>query len=64
MGRHISEEKKARIKSMLKTGYRGYEIAEMTGVSTATVTKIRGELQKDGFQIWHTRGGVVVSTVY
>lgn len=60
----ISVEKKARIMSMLKSGYRGYEIAEATGVSEATITKYRKQLQNDGYQIWHTHGGVVASSMY
>ena len=64
MARRISEEKRNRIKSLLMTGHRGYEVAEMTGVSEATITKIRGELQRNGCQIWHTRGGVVASSMY
>lgn len=64
MAKRISEEKKARIESLLMTGHRGYEVAEMTGISEGTVTKLRKELQANGVQIWHTRGGVIASTLY
>ena len=60
----ISADTKKKIVSMLVHGARGYEIAEATGVSTRTVTKIRKELQDDGYQIWHTHGGVVASSMY
>ena len=60
----ISAITKEKIKSMLVHGARGYEIAEATGVSTTTVTKIRKELQDEGYQIWHTHGGVVAGSMY
>ena len=56
--KRISEQKKEEIRMILKTGLTGYEVAEQTEVSIATVNKIRKELEREGFDIWH-RGGVV-----
>ena len=56
----ISVEKKEEVKMILRSGLVGYEVAEKTGVSISTVNKIRKELQREGFDIWH-RGGVVSS---
>ena len=61
----LTEEKIFEIKQALKCGLTGYEIAEMTGVSTASVTKVRKELEKGGFNLWHrTNGGYMSSRVY
>ena len=57
----ITADKRNEVKNLLMNGFRGYEIAEKTGISEASVTKIRKELQDDGFQIWHTHGGRVSS---
>lgn len=54
----ISNEKKELVKSLLKCGLVGYEIAEKAGVSQSYVTKVRGEIEREGFDIWHN-GGVV-----
>lgn len=56
----ISVEKKEEVKMILRSGLVGYEVAEKAGVSISTVNKIRKELQREGFDIWH-RGGVVSS---
>lgn len=47
--KRISNEVKDVIKTMLKHKVEGYRIAEETGVSEATVTKIRRELKKEGY---------------
>lgn len=61
----LTDEKVFEIKQALKCGLTGYEIAEMTGVSTASVTKIRKELEKGGFDLWHRNdGGLVSSKIY
>ena len=49
----ISVEKKEQVKALLKTSMTGYEVAEIAEVSTATVNKIRKELEQQGFDIWH-----------
>ncbi len=58
--KRISEQKKEEIRMILKTGLTGYEVAEQAEVSVATVNKVRKELEREGFDIWH-RGGVVSS---
>ena len=56
MKKKISEKQKMLVVSLLKTGLTGYEIAEQAGVSVSTVNKIRKELEKTGFDIWHVGG--------
>lgn len=58
----ISVEKKEQVKALLKTSMTGYEVAEIAEVSTATVNKIRKELEQQGFDIWH-KAGVVSSWI-
>lgn len=50
----MTPESKELIVSMLKRGITGAEIAYDVGCSTATVTKIRKELQAQGLNYWHT----------
>ena len=59
----ISADKKNQAISMLMNGHYGWEISEVTGISEATITKYRKELQKDNIQLWHTKGGKVSSTL-
>lgn len=60
----IGIEVKNEIKRLLIHGDRGYEIAEKTGVSTWVVTQVRKDLQREGFDIWHTKGGFIASRMY
>lgn len=60
--KRISNETKELVKSLLKSGLVGYEVAEKAKVSTATVNKCRKELEEDGFDTWHV-GGVVSATI-
>lgn len=46
--KRISKETRERIETLLKLRIEGYAIASETGVSEATVTKIRKELKKEG----------------
>lgn len=52
----ITVEEKNWIVSLLKSGLIGDEIAEKTGRSTATISKIRKEVEQEGFDIWHNAG--------
>lgn len=56
--KRISIDEKNWIKSLLKSGLIGDEIAEKTGRSTATISKIRKEIETEGFDIWHNAGVV------
>lgn len=62
--KRMTAEEKNEIKRMLMHGLRGWEIEEKTGRNAPTINKIRKELQDEGFQIWHTKGGVIASTLY
>ena len=57
----ISESKKSEIMNALKCGMVGIEVADRTGVSVATVNKIRKELEVNGFDIWHRPGKISAS---
>ena len=50
----ISAEKMSNVKNLLMTGMTGYEVAEKSGVSTATVNRARKELMREGKNLWHT----------
>lgn len=52
----ITVEERNWIVSLLKSGLIGDEIAERTGRSTASITKIRKEVEQEGFDIWHNAG--------
>lgn len=54
----IDEYTKMQVRNALKSGMVGLDVASRTGVSTATVTKIRKEMEREGFDIWHTAGKV------
>lgn len=56
--KRITADEKNWIVSLLKSGLIGDEIAEKTGRSTATISKIRKEVELDGFDIWHNAGVV------
>ena len=57
----ITKETKELVKSLLKCGLVGYEVAEKAGVSIATVNKCRKELEESGFDIWHIAGRLSMS---
>lgn len=52
----ISAEKIDKVKSMLRCGMTGGEIADRIGVSVSTVNKVRKEEERKGFDIWHKPG--------
>lgn len=58
----ISAEKIDQVRSMLRCGMRGDDIADRVGVSTSTVNKVRKEEQIKGFDIWH-KPGVISKTI-
>lgn len=58
----ISAAKIEKIKGLLKCGMVGDEVAKHAGVSVATVNKVRKEVQKEGFDIWH-RGGTISKSI-
>lgn len=60
--KRMTAEEKNWIKALLKSGLIGAEVAEKTGRSIATVTKIRKEIQEEGFDTWH-RGGMIASSI-
>lgn len=60
--KRITEEKKQEIRRVLETSATGYETAEKCGVSISTVNKVRKELEREGFDIWH-KGGLVSSWI-
>lgn len=63
MAKRISGEKRTMIETMLKQGRTGYEIAYETGVSEATICRIRKNLQEHGWTaLWHPVYGGFVST--
>ena len=54
--KRLTVDEKIRIEGLIKTGMTGYEISDLTGRSEATITKIRKELERKGFDIWHRPG--------
>lgn len=56
--KRVSEIKKEQVKALLKCGKTGLDISDQVGISLATINKIRKELERTGFDIWH-RPGVV-----
>lgn len=54
--KRISIDEKNWIISLLKSGLIGDEIAEKTGRSVGTISKIRKEVESKGFDIWHKAG--------
>lgn len=58
MKRIITEETIERIRMLLKAGKTGLDISDQTGVSISTICRIRKELEREGFDIWHVGGAV------
>lgn len=58
---YMSQEEKENIVNLLKSGYTGQQIHDKTGRSVATIKKIRQELQKEGFDIWHRPSAIAES---
>lgn len=56
--KRITEAMKEEIRMLLKTGKTGLDISDQTGVSQATICKIRKEMEREGFDIWHVGGAV------
>lgn len=54
----ISEAKKEQIRMLLKSGKTGLDISDQVGVSQTTITKIRKEMEREGFDIWHVGGAL------
>lgn len=60
--KRMTAEEKNWIKALLKSGLIGAEVADKTGRSVATVSKVREELEREGFDVWH-RGGMIASGI-
>ena len=58
MPKIISEQTKLQIRAMLTRGIVGDEIADKTGVSVSTVSKIRKEVELEGHDLWHRPGKI------
>ena len=54
----MTEEDREMIRSMLKRGMVGVDIAYETGRSLATISKIRKEMERNGEGCWHNPGVV------
>lgn len=59
---YMSVDEKENIFRLLQSGYTGSQIHDMTGRSVATIKKLRQELQKAGFDIWH-RGSSIAKSI-
>ena len=60
MRKIIAETTKETIRSMVRAGQYGWQIQEATGVSLATINKIRKEVREAGWDhVYHKKGGVV-----
>lgn len=61
--KRMTNDEKEMIRSMLKCGMVGVDIASKTGRSLATIGKVRQEIERDeGSNLWHN-GGVISSTI-
>ena len=59
----MTVEEREMIKSMLKRGMVGVDIADKTGRSLTTIGKIRQEIERfEGSNLWHN-GGAISSTI-
>ena len=56
--KRITMENVEKIERMLKQGLTGDQVADKAGVSVSTVCRIRKEMERRGFDIWH-RPGIV-----
>ena len=54
--KRMTVDERMKIVGMLRRGMTGYEIAYETGRSEATIGKVRRELQREGFDVWHRPG--------
>ena len=54
----ITNEEKEKIIRMLKSGMTTAQIADETGRSFHAITKIREEVKREGFDIWHRPGAM------
>ena len=55
--KRMTNDEKMMIKSMLKCGMVGVDIADKTGRSLATISKIRQEIEREeGSNLWHNCG--------
>ena len=52
----LSTEKRFEVEQALRCGLTGWDIKEKTGVSLSTISKIRQEEAKKGFDIYHVPG--------